>query len=601
VVARLHLTPGTNIPLALTATGAVVVGLLLVAAATWANRRGGIVASWVGLSALTAVPLSLLLATTRHYLFGISGDQSFRVEYLTRLADSAAPRDYAYADLPSYYPSAWFWIGGRIARVTGVEAWAVYKPLAITSMAVTGVLAYLLWSYVAGRRTALVAAAGTVLVGLQLAAYTPYSWLTAALVAPLAVLASRLVRDGAGDRGRWVWWAAAIGLVLGTAAITHTQIFGFAGLVLAAVLLDAVIASVRRGDRVARVRRLLAIVGVIAVTCLPLVLLVWTPYALTVLGGASGSGAAQRYLPAVGATFPLPMLQPTAIGVLAAIGTVWIALRAGRDRTARALGLTVVAGYAWYALSTLALAADTTLLAFRIEPVLTTALVCAAVPAVRDAARLVRQVAPRVTAGSRPGVVTAVAALIALVSVVQAVPATYSWSTSAQESDYYPDGTKPVGTASDADDGRWNPALFAAVDAATGLPADRVVVLSTYAPLLVYRPYWSFQTTVAQYANPLADYSARTAEIRSWGASTTPAELLGRLDASPYRPPSVFVLRRGANGLDLATTVDAFPLDANTRTEIVTFRPAVFDDPAFTRTDVGPFTVVVRHGVAPVG
>lgn len=193
-----------------------------------------------------------------------------------------------------------------------------------------------------------------------------------------------------------------------------------------------------------------------------------------------------------------------------------------------------------------------------------------------------------------------VAALVALVSVAQAVPSTYSWSTAAQESDYYPDGTKPVGAVSDADDGRWNPQLFAAVDAATGLPPDQVVVLSTYAPLFVYRPYWTYQTTIAQYANPLAGYPERAAQIRDWAGSTSPADLLRRLDASRSRPPSVFVLRRSANGLDLATTVDAFPLDANTRSETVTFAPTLFDDPAFTRSDVGPFTVIVRKGALPV-
>lgn len=599
VVARLHIPPGTNIPLALTATGAAVVGLVLLAAAR-AGPRLGAVLTWSGLSALSALPLSLLLVTTRHYLFGISGDQSFRVEYLTRLADSAVPRDFAYADLAPYYPSAWFWIGGRIARITGAEAWTVYKPLAITTMAVTGVLAHLLWTHVAGRRVALAAAAGTVLVGLQLAAYTPYSWLTAALVAPSAVLACRLVRDSTGDRGRWAWQAATIGLVLGTAAITHTQIFWFLVLVLAAVLLDAVIGTRLGRARLARPRRLFAALGVIALASLPLILLVWMPYFLAVLGGGQTDGAAQSYLPAVGATFPLPMLQPTAIGVLAAIGTVWIALRFGSDRTARALGLVVIAGYTWYALSTLALAGHTTLLAFRIEPIITTALVCAAVPAVDEVARLLRSTRGGLFLPRQVTAVVGVAALIALVSVAQAVPSTYSWSTAAQESDFYPDGTKPVGAVSDADDGRWIPQLFAAVDTATGLPPDQVVVLSTYAPLFVYRPYWTFQTTVAQYANPLADYNLRNAMIRQWATSTTPTELLTRLDESFARPPSVFVLRRTLSGLQLTVTSDAFPLDANTRTESVTFSDHAFDDPAFIRTDVGPFAVIVRRGAPPV-
>jgi galactan 5-O-arabinofuranosyltransferase len=550
-----------------------------------------------------------MLVNTRHYLFGISGDQSFRVEYLTRFVDSAAPRDFAYSDIPAYYPSAWFWIGGRIARLAGLEAWAAYKPLAITTMAVVGVLAYCFWTLVTGRVAACAAAVGTTLVGLHLAAYTPYSWLTAALVAPVAVLTSRMVQPHEPTARRWVAGAALVGLILGTAAITHTQIFWFLAMVLVVVLLDSVVASVRRHGEVHRPRRLLAIAGVAALTALPLVLVVWTPYALGVLRNGGGSGAAQRYLPSAGATLPLPMLQPTAVGVLAAAATVWIALRFNTHRTARALGLVVLCGYAWYALSTLALVVDTTLLPFRIEPVITAALVCAAVPAAEDLGRLLDRVSPRERAGGALAkarnsdrtlpVAAGLLAVIAIVATVQAVPSTYAWSTAAQESDYYPDGTRPVGASADSDDGRWNAALLAAIDAASGKPADQVVVLSTYAPVFVYRPYWTFQTTIAQYANPLADFDGRNAEIRHWASSSTPVELLSRLDRSAARPPSVFVLRREADGLNFATTEDAFPRDANTRTEIVSFKASLFDDPAFTRSDVGPFTLVVRRDVPP--
>ena len=56
-------------------------------------------------------------------------------------------------------------------------------------------IAYALWALVTTRGRALGAAVATTLAGLAtLAAYTPYSWLTGALVPPLAVLGLRLVR-----------------------------------------------------------------------------------------------------------------------------------------------------------------------------------------------------------------------------------------------------------------------------------------------------------------------------------------------------------------------------------------------------------------------
>ena len=89
-------------------------------------RRGGryyrLLAQLGGLvfvSAFTVVTLGMPLGATKLYLFGISVDQQFRTEYLTRLADSPALHDMTYLGLPPFYPPGWFWIGGRAAALTG--------------------------------------------------------------------------------------------------------------------------------------------------------------------------------------------------------------------------------------------------------------------------------------------------------------------------------------------------------------------------------------------------------------------------------------------------------------------------------------------------
>lgn len=594
VVARLPIPPSTNVGPALTATGGLAVaGVLALAGLAYRARPApSAPLAWVGLSALSTVPLALLLADTRHYLFGVSGDQAFRVQYLTRFADSARLADFAYADLPPYYPAGWFWVGGRLADLAGVEAWAFYKPFAITTMALAGVLAYVLWSLVTGRVRALGFATATALAGLALAAYTPYSWLTAALVPPVAVLGLRLVRR----HGPWVRTALLTGLVLGVAAVTHTQILFFLGFVLAVLALDGVTRT-----RGAGAGRLVVTAGVVLLGALPLVLLNWGPYLLGSLGGGPTYSAGQRFLPESGALFALPMLEPTALGGLTLAGTVWIVLRFRRDPVARALGYTVGCSYAWYLLSTLALVADTTLLSFRIEPILTAALACGAVGLAADGVRAARDRFPgRELTRSLPAL-AAVLAAVAVVAGVQTTPETYSWSTAAQNGDYYPDGTKPTGARTDTDAGARNPELASTVDELTGRPADQVVVLSSSYALLTYHPYWSYQTTIAQYANPLADFPARTEQVKRWAGAGTPAQLLAALDSGPARPPSVFVFGRAGDGrLQMGVSSDRFPQQGS-RAETVTFDPALFADPAFVRRDVGSFTVVVRPDVPPVG
>ncbi len=123
--------------------------LLLGTGFVW--RRGGRqwiarIAAAVFLSAFTVVTLGMPLGATRLYLFGISVDQQFRTEYLTRLAQSPALHDMTYIGLPPFYPAGWFWLGGRIAALTGTPAWEMLKPWAIVSIAIAVVLAMVLWS-----------------------------------------------------------------------------------------------------------------------------------------------------------------------------------------------------------------------------------------------------------------------------------------------------------------------------------------------------------------------------------------------------------------------------------------------------------------------
>ncbi|MGE0218982.1 arabinofuranosyltransferase, partial [Mycolicibacterium sp.] len=78
---------------ALTTVGQVgaLAGLL---ASGWVWRRGRAAPARIGavlfLAAFSVVTLAMPLGATKLYLFGISVDQQFRTEYLTRLADSPA-------------------------------------------------------------------------------------------------------------------------------------------------------------------------------------------------------------------------------------------------------------------------------------------------------------------------------------------------------------------------------------------------------------------------------------------------------------------------------------------------------------------------------
>ena len=111
----------------------------------WRTHFGpGFLAS-LSISALVTVSLGLPLSATKLYLHGISADQAFRTEYLTRLTDSTTLHDMAYQGMSPYYPSAWFWLGGRYANLVHLPGWEAFKPWAIISLALTASIITTLW------------------------------------------------------------------------------------------------------------------------------------------------------------------------------------------------------------------------------------------------------------------------------------------------------------------------------------------------------------------------------------------------------------------------------------------------------------------------
>ena len=153
-------------------------------------------ASMVFLSAFSVVTLAMPLGATKLYLFGISVDQQFRTEYLTRLADSAALHDMTYSGLPPFYPPGWFWIGGRMAALSGTPAWEMFKPWAIISITVAIVLAFVLWATMIRFEYALIVTTATAAATLAYSPAEPYAAVITVLLPPVFVLAWSGLRGG---------------------------------------------------------------------------------------------------------------------------------------------------------------------------------------------------------------------------------------------------------------------------------------------------------------------------------------------------------------------------------------------------------------------
>jgi galactan 5-O-arabinofuranosyltransferase len=548
----------------------------------------------VFLSAFSVVTLAMPLGATKLYLFGVSVDQQFRTEYLTRLTDTAAPHDMTYLGLPPFYPPGWFWIGGRIAALTGTPAWETFKPWSIVSITAAVAVALVLWVAMIRFEIALVVTTATVAVTLAYSPTEPYAAIITVLLPPVFVLAWSGLRGNSRSggqersdpenvhRGRAA--IVGVGIFLGGTALFYTLLFGYAGFTM--TLMALLVAATRRSW--APLLRLLAI-GVIAGA---IGLIGWGPWLVAAAKGSpADSGTAQHYLPIDGAQLTFPMLSFTLLGALCMVGTLWLVVYARTSTRAGALAVAVLAVYLWSLLSMVTTLAGTTLLSFRLQPTLVVLLSAAGafgfVEATRAiAARFSTQSRRIVAAAAAVGAIGAMTFSQDIPDVLRAdITVAYTDTDGyGQRADRRPPGAE-----------RYYAELDSKIRETTGRPRNETVVLTADYSFLAYYPYYGFQGLTSHYANPLAQFKERSKAIEGWAKLTKPDQLITALDALPWAPPTVFVMRHGANDTyTLRLASDVYPNQPNVRRYQVTLDSALFDDPRWSVSDVGPFVLAIR-------
>src|SRR3984885_6977747 len=363
--------PSSNQLHALTTVGQVgcILGLLC-AGWVWRRGRGRMLARLLALvfvSAFSVVTLGMPLGATKLYLFGISVDQQFRTEYLTRLTDSSSLHDMTYLGLPAFYPPGWFWVGGGAAAPTGMPAGEMYKPWAITSITIAVAVALVLWWRMIRFEYALIVTTATPTVTLAYGSPEPYAAMITVLLPPMLVLTwsgLRAAERALENAPRRAGWAAVIGagLFLGFTATWYSLLFGYTAFTMALMALMAVVSRWRRAGGKAALDplRRLAVIAVIAAA---IAATTWLPFLVRAARDpVSDSGSAFHYLPAAGAELTFPMLQVSLLGAICMVGTLWLVVRTRSSVRAGALTIGVLAIYLWSLLSMLTTLARTPLL-----------------------------------------------------------------------------------------------------------------------------------------------------------------------------------------------------------------------------------------------
>src|SRR5271170_3643629 len=601
--------PSSNQLHALTTVGQVgcIVGLLF---AGWLWRRGRRTSdvrnrllarlfALVFVCAFSVVTLAMPLGATKLYLFGISVDQQFRTEYLTRLTDSAALHDMTYVGLPPFYPPGWFWIGGRIAALTGTPGWEMFKPWAITSITIAVAVALVLWWRMIRFEYALIVTTATAAVTLAYSSPEPYSAMITVLLPPVLILTWSGLRSGARSGG----WAAVIGagIFLGFAATFYNLLLAYSAFTV--VLMALLLAASRWRDGIKAALDPLVRLAVVGVIAAVLAATTWLPFLLRAARDpVSNAGSAFHYLPADGAELTFPMLQFTLLGALCMLGTLWLVVRVRSSVRAAGLAIGVLAVYLWSLLSMLATLARTTLLSFRLQPTLTVLLAAAGVFGFIE---VTQALAARGRDHAWGRAVLPVAASIGLAAAIafsQDIPNVLRPDLTIAYTDT--DGHGQRGDRRPPSSEKFYPEIDTAITRATGKSRDQTVVMTADYSFLSYYPYFGFQGLTSHYANPLAQFDKRTAAIKNWSKLTAADPFIHALDTLPWAPPTVFLMRHGGSagaspsGLGSTYTLrlaeDVYPNQPNVRRYTVELNASMFADPRFTVTTIGPFVLAVR-------
>jgi galactan 5-O-arabinofuranosyltransferase len=235
--------------------------------------------------------------------------------------------------------------------------------------------------------------------------------------------------------------------------------------------------------------------------------------------------------------------------------------------------------------------AGTTLLSFRLQPTLTVLLTAAGAFGFIEATRAVAARSTR--SGGRIIAAAATVGAIGAMTFSQDIPdvlrpdiavAYTDTDGYGQRADRRPPGAEKYYAEVDAKIGE-----------VTGRPRNETVVMTADYSFLSYLPYYGFQGLTSHYANPLAQFDERSRAIEGWATLTKPDQFIAALDGMPWQPPTVFLMRHGANDTyTLRLASDVYPNQPNVRRYQVALDAALFEDPRWDVSDIGPFVLAIR-------
>lgn len=538
--------------------------------------------------ALVVTSLGIPLSATRLWLDGIQVDQGFRTQFLSRMTETAGNADMNYADLPSFYPMGWFWLGGRVADLLGVPGWEVFQPWALITLAAGAAMLVPVWQKITGSLpVACVIATFTTAVVLTETPDEPYAAIVAMFFPAATVITYRALL---GSRNAIIFMA----LYLGISASLYTLFTAIAALFV--VTMSVLVFFVVTRDAGPFIRLL-----IIGVSSLAIAAVAWWRYLAAALSGNYDvQSTANHFLPEEGTVFPLPFFSFSIIGLLSLLGLILIVIRAG-EREVASLGVGIIVCYAWCLASMAATLLGTSLLGFRVEVLIIELFVTGGILAVTDIilVGLDYFFPTRFNLAMNQTIIAIICIVVAsaCLQYVQQIPA----ENESHIDQAYAD-TDGFGERADRfppDAAQYYGEITELLES-HGHHPNEAVIYTDEINYMAYNPYFGFNAFTSHYANPLGEFALRNEELIAWSQLSwdDPAALTGAIEDSKWAPPVAFIFRgdveEPGEGFKTHVAHDIFPNEPNVRYEGLFFNAEAFEGDEWHVEQIGPFAVVVR-------
>ena len=563
------------------ATGVSFVLLVIAAvlAVLWTRGKR----PWISAAVLTLIPAGLVVATlgiplsaTKLYLDGIQVDQGFRTQFLSRMTENFSHADMAYKGLPTFYPMGWFWFGGRLANIMGMDGWEVYQPYALATLAAGAAMLTPIWRRLTeSLPVATAIAVVTTAIVLTETPEEPYAAIVAMFLPAAAVWAYRALK------GSWSA-TAALAVYLGISATFYTLFTAIGALT---VVVIAVVLTFAGERSLTPLKHLL----VIGFASLAIASIAWGPYVWRVLTGDEIlESTANHFLPIEGTYFALPFLSLSLVGLLCLFGLIELIVRF-REPEIASLGAALAVSYVWALASMAITLLGTSLLGFRLEVLFVLLFATLGIIAVANFDP------KRIQIKNQTLFTTVVIAVVAVASLqmVQHI---------AVQNEKYIDqayaDTDGYGERADRfppDAGRYYNEIADFIES-HGHMENEAVVFTDEINFMAFHPFFGFNAFTSHYANPLGEFEQRNGELEEWSRISydDPEKFTEAVDNSQWEPPAAFIFR-GSEDSDFKTHIahDIYPSQPNVHYEGLYFHPDAFKDDWDVKF-IGPFAVAVR-------